>query len=167
MKARILIILCCLFPGNIVEAHPVHISVVNIDVIADSGRIDFSVRLFYEDFQTFINYRYNTMIDFSRQNRMTTKEQQAIIDYISGNFYLTDNDLNILKTDFTGWKIEDESVWLFFCADLDNNVNELHIQNTILVELFSDQVNYLIYRKNEEETGVEFNKRKTRHSFNL
>ena len=167
MKARVLIIFCYLFLGNIIHAHPIHISVVNFEVKTDSGKIDFSIRLFYDDFQTYINYRYNTMIDFKRQNRMTTKEQEAIIDYISRNFRLTENNLRTLEPDFIGWKIEDGSVWLFFCIKLKENIDELLIQNTLLTDLFNDQSNYMIYKRDEEEIGIEFNKRKTEQSFVL
>lgn len=167
MKARILIILFFILAGNRIEAHPVHISVVNLDVISDSEKIDFSVRLYYEDFQILINHRYNTMIDFSKQNRMTSKEQQSVIDYVTTNFKLSAANNEMLKTKFTGWKVEDASVWLFFCADLVENNNELIIQNTLLTDLYNDQINYLILRNADEEVGIEFNKRKVLHRFNL
>ena len=128
MKARILIILGCIILGNTIEAHPIHISVVNLDITPDSGKIDYSVRLFYEDFQTLINYRCNTMIDFSRQTRMTTKEQQSIIDYITTTFRLTDNNSAVLKPEFLGWKIEDTSIWLFFCTKLDESIGEVEAE---------------------------------------
>jgi hypothetical protein len=167
MKARILIILFIIFLGNTVAAHPIHISVVNLDITPDSGRIDYSVRLFYEDFQTLINYRYNTLLDFGGQSRMTFKEQQSVIDYITGAFRLTDDDAMALKTEFISWKVEDASVWLFFCAQLDEHSKSLNIHNTLMLDLFNDQINYVIYRHSEEETGIEFNKRKTEHGLNL
>lgn len=167
MKARILIILGCLLLGNTIKAHPIHISVVNIDINLDSSRIDYSVQLFYEDFQTFINYRYNTMIDFDRQTRMTSKEQQSIIEYISSRFRLIDSNERILKSEFRSWKIENESIWLFFCTKLDDNINGLLVKNELLIDLFDDQINYVIYRNSLEEVGMEFNKRKTTQSIKL
>lgn len=167
MKARILIFLVCILLSNTINAHPIHISVVNLDVIPDSGRIEYSIRIFYEDFQTFINYRYNTRIDFNKQNQMTFKEQQSIIDYISGAFRIADDQLATIEPKFVSWKIEDQSIWLFFCAKLNHNVSELHIYNKLLIDLYSDQTNYVIYSNAEEEAGIEFNKRKTEHGFNL
>jgi hypothetical protein len=167
MKARILIFLVYFFLGNTIEAHPIHISVTNLEISQDSGKIDYTVQLFYEDFQALINYKYNTMIDFSKQTRMTFKEQQSIIHYITGNFYLTDSDAVELHSEFLRWKIEDGSIWLFFCAKLNEGINELHIHNTLMVDLYNDQTNYMIYRAAEEEVGVEFNKRKVEHRFNL
>lgn len=167
MKARILILLGCLLLGNTIEAHPIHMSVVNIDINLDSSRIDYSVQLFYEDFQTFINYRYNTMIDFSRQTRMTSKEQHSIIEYITSRFHLTDSNERILNSEFQSWKIEDKSIWLFFCTKLDDNINVLQVKNELLIDLFDDQINYVIYRNALEEVGIEFNKRKTTQSIKL
>jgi hypothetical protein len=167
MKARIFTILVLIFLGRTVWAHPIHISVVNLDVIADSHKIDYSVQLFYEDFQALINYRYNTMIDFKRQTRMTFKEQNSILDYISSRFRISTDSSKALKPEFSSWKIEDQSIWLFFCAELDKKVSELHIFNELLIDLYNDQTNYMIIRNGDTETGIEFNKRKTNHSFKL
>ncbi len=167
MKARILIVLGLILLGNTVDAHPIHVSVVNLDFVSDSAKIDYSIRLFYKDFQTFINYHYNTMIDFSRQTRMTTKEQQSITEYISNSFFLSVNDSVALNSKFISWKIEGESIWLFFCTRTNKSMSELHIHNTLLTDLFNDQINYVIFRNADEEVGVEFNKRKTKHIFKL
>jgi hypothetical protein len=167
MKARILIFFVCIIIPNIILAHPIHISVVNLDVFPDSGKIDYSIRIFYEDFQTFINHKYNTRIDFNNQSRMTFKEQQSVIDYISKAFRIADDNFSIIEPEFLSWKIEDESIWLFFCAKLSDNCNKLYIYNELLLDLFSDQTNYVIYRNAEEENGIEFNKRKTEHGFKL
>lgn len=165
MKARILIILGLILLGKTIEAHPIHITVVNIDIKHDSNRIDYSVRLFYEDFQALINYRYNTMIDFSNQARMTFKEQQSIMEYIGSSFRLSDKDSTVLQPDFLSWKVEDMSVWLFFCVELKEKINELRVQNSLLVDLYNDQTNYVICKSADQEIGVEFNKRKTEHLF--
>lgn len=148
-----------------IQAHPIHVSVANMNYSHDSSKIEYSVKLFYDDFQTLINYKYNTLINFANQNRMTTKEQQSVIDYINRNFVLTDADREVIDSKFTGWKVEDFSVWLYFCADVRTELSSVRLTNTIMLDLFADQVNLVILQMDDIQKGFEFNKRTTSYTF--
>ncbi len=159
MKARILILFLFWTLLDTISAHPIHVSVVNIDYISDSNRIDLSVRLFYDDFQSLINYKYDTELDFTRRTRLTSKEQKAIIDYIASSLILSDENAGIIKTRFTGWRIEDMSVWLYFCANEISDLNRISIKNTLMLDLFTDQKNLVIAGKGDKQLAFEFDKR--------
>jgi hypothetical protein len=159
MKARILIILSSWFVLMSIHAHPIHVTVVNLDYMKDSDKIDFSVRLFYDDFQSLINYKYNTLLDFKKLSRMTYKEQQAITDYIRSTFILTDENKNMLYSEFKGWKLEDMSVWLYFCAKTNPEIRLLQMRNTLMLDLFVDQKNLVIARIRGDQLGFEFDRR--------
>jgi len=148
-------------------AHPIHVSVVNMDYISDSGKIEYSIKLFYDDFQSLINYKYNTFLNFSGQNRMTTKEQHSVTEYIQGNFIIKDANQQLVDLNFTGWKVEDFSVWLYFCADLKTELSSITITNTIMLDLFADQVNLVILHMDDIQKGFEFNKRITSLTYAL
>ena len=148
-----------------IQAHPIHVSVANMSYNADSNKIDYSVKLFYDDFQSLINYKYNTLLNFKGQSRMTTKEQQSVTDYINRNFILTNEDQKVIDSKFTGWKVEDFSVWLYFCADLKAELSSITIINTIMLDLFADQVNLVILQTGDHQKGFEFNKRTTSYTF--
>jgi hypothetical protein len=90
---------------------------------------------------------------------MTTKEQDAVLDYISTNFILRDKSGREVRIKFTGWKVEDLSVWLFFCAYPEDKLSFLTIKNTIMLDLFVDQVNLVILHTNKDQKGLEFDKR--------
>ena len=129
MKTVLIITILSLAAITITYAHPIHVSVVNMDYTADSNRIVYSIRLFYDDFQSLINFKYNTLLNFKGQSRMTTKEQQAVTDYISRNFILMDTNRETLSSEFTGWKVEDFSVWLYFSSDLNAELSSIIIKN--------------------------------------
>jgi len=167
MKTVFLIVFFTIVFSIVTRAHPIHVSMVNLDYIADSGKIEYSIKLFYDDFQTLINYKYNTMLNLANQSRMTTKEQNAVVDYVNRNFIILDYFQNSIYTKFTGWKVEDFSVWLFFCAYPENEVTSLTLKNTIMLDLFADQVNLVILHSNDNQTGLEFNKRTTLLSISL
>jgi len=150
-----------------INAHPLHVSIVNVDVIPDSSLVRYSVRLFYDDFQRLINAKYNTWIDFSRLSRFTFKEQQSIKDYINKALIITDENLVTLHSDFTGWKVENMSVWFYFNAKLIKDTKKLQIENKLMDDLFTDQKNLLIIRYSDIETGFEFNQLNTKQNISL
>jgi hypothetical protein len=159
MNARSLILICSFFIFGKALAHPIHVSVVNLDYSSDSNRINLSIRLFYDDFQSLINYKYNTILDFKKSVRMTSKEQQAIISYIHSSFVITDQNNNDILTEFTGWKVEDVSVWLYFCAKTEPGFQLTQLKNVLMLELFTDQKNLVITHLQGNEQGFEFDKR--------
>jgi hypothetical protein len=159
MKARVLILFICYFFWGIASAHPIHISVTNFDIRNDSNRIDLTVQLFYEDFQSLINYKYKTLLDFTKRNRLTSKEQNAIKNYIGSTLILKDSLDNPIKIKFKGWKLEDMSVWLYFIAGLSPNVSSIKIENSLMLDLFTDQKNMLIADSGGQQLSFEFSKR--------
>ena len=68
------------------QAHPIHVSVVNLEYLPDSNRIDFSVQLCADDLEKIINYEYHTLLTFHNRSRLTTQEQDALERYIQANF---------------------------------------------------------------------------------
>jgi hypothetical protein len=161
MKARILISYLLLQSCFNLSAHDIHLSVVNIDYISDSNLIRYSIRLFYDDFQNLLNKKYNTMLNFGKQNRMTSKEQESIQKYLNSTLKLIDSRNETLKPVFLGWKVEDFSVWFFFKAMIREPLNQLFIENKIMLDVFIDQKNLLIFRTTDDEKGLEFNQRVT------
>jgi len=165
MKTVILTIFLNVVVATGLFGHPVHVSVSNIEYYTDSGRIDFSIKLYYDDFQSWINHKYNTLLNFAGQSRMTSGEQQAIEDYISENLHLLDHENNALSYIFKGWKVEEGSVWLLFCAYSEEKMHTITVKNTILLDLFADQVNLVILQIDNKQAGFEFNKRDIIYTF--
>jgi hypothetical protein len=159
MKARTLILFCCWILVGSAAGHPIHVSIANFDFRSDSNRIDFSVRLFYDDFQSLINYKYNTHLDFRQRTKMTFKEQKAITDYIQSSLILMDQNKIPILAEFKSWKVEDMSVWLYFSANTNSEISAIRLENTLMLELFSDQKNMVIAYSGGNQQGFEFDKR--------
>lgn len=167
MKARFFIFIGLLLLKSALASHPVHVSIVNMDLSTDSNRIDYSVCLYYEDFQSLINYKYNTLIDFRHQSRMTTKEQNSILEYIDRTLILKSKQNKSFESEFVNWKIEDDLLWLFFCINEFKDTDSLIIENRLMLDLFGDQKNLLILKIDDREEGFEFNKRNFSYTVKL
>lgn len=143
------------------SAHSVHVSVTNMDVKADSAYIDFSIRVFFDDFQLLINHLYDTELDFAIRNRLTTREQEAILDYLNGSFQLTTSLDDVLAAEFLGWKKENETVTFIFRVPVEPELEGFNIRNTLMLDIFDDQSNLVILKKPDNQVGWEFTKRNT------
>ncbi len=159
MKARILIIIGLFFLKAAHALHPIHVSVVNMDFFNDSNMIKYSICLYYEDFQSLINFKYNTVINFNRQYRMTFEEKKSILDYINSTFLLKSSQNKALSSEFLNWKVEDDLVCLYFSIKDFKEIDELIIENKLMLDLFIDQKNLLILNIGDKQEGYEFNKR--------
>jgi hypothetical protein len=144
------------------SAHPLHVSIVNMDVNKDSGSINYSIRLFYDDFQALINSKYNTMLDFNKEKRISIREQQYILDYLNSSFIIADSIESQFKPVFLEWKIENLSIWFYFGMKFTDYIRKFNVENTIMNDLFTDQKNLLIINNENKEQGIEFNLRKTK-----
>jgi hypothetical protein len=141
------------------EAHPIHVSIVNVDIHNDSSALTYSVRLFYADFQSLLNARYNTFIDFEHQQRMSTKDQQSMLIYMNESLNFRYSKEEKLIPEFKGWQKEDDTVWLFFSIAFQPNTDVLYIENRLMLDLFNDQKNLMILNINGADTALEFNQR--------
>jgi hypothetical protein len=166
MRSAIIFIFLLFFFINI-NAHPIHVSIVNMDVNRDSGSINYSIRLFYDDFQRLINSKYNTQLDFDKEKRISLKEQQYILEYLNSSFIIYDSNQTVIKAKFLSWKIENLSVWFYFGTNFNSNMNKLVVFNTLMNEIFTDQKNMFIINTREKEQGFEFNLRNTKYAVSI
>jgi hypothetical protein len=101
------------------------------------------------------------MLDFGKENRMTTKEQESIQKYLNSNLIIRNTKKELINPVFLGWKVEDFSVWFFFRAKTSETINKFFIENKLMLDVFTDQKNLLIIRKADDEKGFEYNQRIT------
>lgn len=137
--------------------HPVHISVVNMDVISEN-KVQFSVKLFTDDFEEIINQINNTKVKFTKDTKI-----EAINDYVCS--YIIKH-LQLSKTKLSkkenfhlkSFKIKDEATWFYFDVQVEKKIkNELIIINSLMTDLYQDQTNLLILNKDGKDYAHRFN----------
>ncbi|MDA3952825.1 MAG: hypothetical protein PF485_04205 [Bacteroidales bacterium] len=136
--------------------HPVHVSITNVDYIKDQKRAEIVIKVFKEDFQLLFAHLYQVNLDVDNiENDLSSQEQ--INTYFSNNFKLKfDNKENqILK--YKGLKKNDESIWFMYEIEVSTEPNSIEFTNTILLDLYFDQKNMLIFSYNDIEKGFLFN----------
>ncbi len=149
-------------PGN-VEAHPLHLSVTNIDIVGDSVKV--AIRVFKDDFLAVVMAFNNTdkPFDFSDTN---SKGNDYIKAYINKMFKLNSSTKNI-NLKYTKKQVDDLSVWIYLEGVLNSNDISLDIENRLFCNWFGDQNNIVIVSYAGNEKGYEFSASETKKTITL
>ncbi len=149
-----------------IDAHPVHLTITNLKLNDSNDSIACSIKLFYDDFQSIINYKYGTNIELETQDYLNDSELKAINKYIGDNFKIHSDSI-LMTMEFAGWDFEGIMVNLSYTFVLDCVPNEAYyLLNTLMLEYFIDQKNLVIIGHNNPK-GYEFNNNVHRHEIIL
>ena len=143
-------------------AHPVHLSVTNIEYNKSEKRIDISIRLFKDDFETILANNNDQEINLNKKNE-NKNTNLFITKYITDNlkFKINGNHIKERKFIFKERRMEDITMWLTFEIKFKNVINTIEITNTLMTDLYRDQKNMLIFTYNNKQSAIEFTRKKT------
>lgn len=144
--------------------HPIHVSVTNMDYIPDQNKITLSFKVFEKDYQLLFEHLYQVNLDFG-ENGNFKSYQDKTDEYFSGHFKISNNITNSLSHKKT--KKDDDSIWFYYEAVIDKEIDQIEISNTIFLDLYFDQKNMLIVNYHQKEKGYLFNLSKTKQIIDL
>jgi len=139
-------------------AHPLHLSITNIDFEADSAKI--SIRVF--DTNLFLH-----IVQCHPEATITGKADSIELAHQYSISYLK-NSLKLLvenipaTLNYVNKIVEDGSVWYNFSALISAEIEKCTIENLILTECYGDQKNLTLLKKGNFERGLEFDSNLTR-----
>lgn len=119
------------------DAHPLHTTITEIVVDPARGRVRATVRVFADDLRRAV----------SRTARGRSLEpgdtgwDDAMVSYAAGNLALQDARENALPFRSCGMRRSGDLVWLCLEADSARDAGTLRIRNSMLCDLFDDQIN--------------------------
>lgn len=148
----ILVFLILSLSGN---AHPLHLSITNIDSKNDSLQI--SIRLFKNNHSNTLN-QYFILTEAHSDTALAPP--LSTLNYLLSHFELTANNQSC-QLRFSHQQNDDLSVWYFFTGVFPKNWNQVILKNTLLTDIFNDQKNLVIVNLNTIEQGFEFDAKTT------
>lgn len=150
-----------------VWAHKYYISICQIDYNEKEKNLEISLKLFYDDIAAAIKNRYSykintqsTMPAIQGDSRQAceSNDDSYLFSYIEENFYVMANGKK-LKLQWVGKELEQEEVlWCYIEVPKVNKFNKLAVQNTLLFDIFSDQVNLIHINANSERHTLTLDK---------
>jgi hypothetical protein len=150
--------------NSVVKAHPIHVSVVNIDLLDDGG-LKFSVKLFVDDFQTVINKTYGANFVFDAKLQQT-QAQKEIVAYVYNHLKFGETPKSNYQ--LTKTKIDETSIWLYFELKMNyKKQTEIKLYNCLMCDLFDDQTNLLIFNIKGKDVAYRYTNKDTIKVFDL
>ncbi len=127
--------------------HPFHVSVCEIKYMEKEKSAQITIKIFLDDMEFGLRKSLGKKVDIMK---MKPNEIDALMkNYLEKNFAIVFDD-KIKNAAFLGTEIEKESLWCYLeCKNL-KNLNKVWVENTLLQEVFDDQVNLINITKNKE-----------------
>ena len=140
--------------GSILAFHPVHVSVTNIEINTARQEMNYSVRIFADDFAYALEHHYEMDISFS--DGISGAEQEIVIKYINDMFVMSVDD-SLCTPECKKIETIDNSLWIHFKVMLaETEISSLKVTNKLLLDFFPDQTNLTIFTINGKQMGYTF-----------
>ena len=140
------------------SAHPLHLSIINIDYNNDEQNIMIAFKVFISDFENAIYFDNKIIIDATIDS-FDGNQIEIVTDYFVKNFELIIDRKKIeeKRYEFVRNSRNDNAVWIYYKIENVKPFSKITISNTIMINFFKDQKNLVILKTEKIEKGFEFN----------
>lgn len=135
--------------------HPLHVSTTEISYNNKSKSLEITCKIFSDDFENALTKRFKTKINL--QDKKLQQEMNILIkSYLEANLKFTVNG-KISKANYLGAENDHEATNLFLEIENISALQSLTVSNSILYDLFDDQMNILHVEKNGARKSTKAN----------
>ncbi len=159
-------VLMTLVGNGLLQAHPVHVALTSIEYNGEKECFDVSFKIFWDDLERAIAAKYNVTLKLANDTE-TTQEKEYLNKYIRENFKFVVNGDDTLAPVYQNKKISDKAIWLSYHIPCREQVKKVYIYNTVMMDMFCDQTDLLIFKFGKLEKGVSLNMNRYEVTFNV
>lgn len=126
--------------------HPFHVSTTEINHNEKDKTLEISCRIFIDDFESALEKQFKTKADLSKEEMKTAMDtlvKKYILDHLK---IKPDNRSAALN--YVGFEKESDAAWVYLQVDNIASVKKLEIVNSILFDLFDDQMSIIHVKVN-------------------
>ncbi len=146
--------------------HPVHVSLVNVEMSKNKHSFEITAKFFKDDFQTIILHKTGFSIDI-HSAILVDAEKKAVCDYMNEHLKFNWQAAEYSFISCTKKQIDELSVWYFIKIPIKQSKGSLEIRNSLLLDLYNDQSNLFIFSYPENEISHIFNNKKRQTVFEI
>jgi len=150
----------------ILAFHPVHVSVTSMEYNKVEKVFLVSFKVFTDDFETIVERKYGVDLKLGKEDELKNANEY-FSRYFRESFSFIVNGKEMKKPVFLEKKMNDIAVWLYYRYPITGNVEEVEIKNIIMLDMFMDQSNLLIFKYSDFEKGFIFNRKIVEIKFQL
>nr|WP_199157848.1 DUF6702 family protein [Pedobacter sp. ASV2] len=128
------------------KKHPLHVSTTEVNFNAKDKSLEISCRIFTDDFESILAKLYKQKTDLSKPE-MKTAMDELIKKYLTTHLQIKANG-KIAILNYIGFEIDHEATNIYLEVEKIPSVKSIEIDNTILYDLFNDQMSIVHVVKN-------------------
>ncbi len=146
-------------------AHPIHITVTNIEPNASKACFEVSIKVFTDDLEHAISLQLKENIGLLN-NKPSLNIAELFLQYINDEFKILVNSKEIHKSkvQFIKYTVIDNTTWLYFEFKIPSKIEQISIYNNLLNQLYPDMTNLVIIKWKQDEQGLTFTKNSTQQN---
>jgi len=158
-KIKFLSIIFLLFFPGLVMAHPLRVSLCQVDFKKQEKTLEISVKIFADDLLKALEAQNIPDLYLGEKNE-NPKTDEYILSYLKKNLSFK---INGTKADylFIGKGMEDDAVWCFVQINNVTKLNQLEATDRILTEIYNDQNNIVQVNNGEKTLNLLLNRKTT------
>ncbi|MEM6845368.1 MAG: DUF6702 family protein [Bacteroidota bacterium] len=151
-------------------AHPLRLSLCEIEYVAGKQMLTINLKLFLTDVNEAIVFDpYSKELAFC-QPQESAQANQMLLDYLNRFFYVKVNgklvDLHIRSKKLSG-EGDNTALWVYFEHQQPSPLASLEIKNAVFTDLFFDQNNIVYVHVDEESKSLMLNKKTAVHQLSF
>lgn len=123
------------------KPHPFHITVTEINHNAADKTLEISCKIFTDDFEKVLTKNYNTKVDLTNPP-VKAKMDTLVKKYIQSHLAIKANGRPV-SFSYVGFETESEASYGYIEVDNMPAVTKLEITNTLLYDMFDDQLSIM------------------------
>jgi len=131
----------------------VHVALTSIEYLEARKGFHVSFKIFRDDLERIIAAKYKVAVKLTNGDE-NPQEKKYLQKYIGENFRLVVNGRDTLALHFEGRHIEEMSIWIDFSLPYAGRVECVDVHNTVMMDMFCDQTDLVIFKFGEMEKGV-------------
>ncbi len=135
--------------------HPIHLSFTTIEYFDKQKEYKILFKIFADDFELILNKIYNKNLKLS-EKKWEKSYLKPINSYIKNNFKLTDNKDKEIVLKFENQEFKEQAIYLYYKAKHKTDVGKFRVFNKIMLDLYPDQKNLLIFVFEGETKALKF-----------
>lgn len=158
---RILSPILFLWMSLSLNAHPLKLSLCEIDYSSKKQKITINLKLFLTDINEAIHFDTNNKLAFGLPNE-AKNANELLLEYLNRFFFVKVNN-KVLPLTIKQKKLKGEgdntALWVYFEYDQIVPIKTLEVKNTVFTDLFFDQNNIVYVHVDEQSKSLMFDKK--------
>ncbi len=123
------------------NVHPLHVSVTEINHNSNEKTLEITCKLFTDDFERVLVQNYKTKVDLINPPDRAAMDK-LVSDFVQKHVLIKLENKSI-QLSYLGYERDVEAVYSYFQVENISAVKKLEVNNTILHEMFTDQINMM------------------------